>query len=117
MKLSEIKGDDALEVITKIIEPIAQIASDKKLQADRKAGKPKLLIIKYVLENYKPQVFEILAALNQTSVDEYKKTVSLISLPMEIMEILNDPEVMVLFNSQSQTEKTSSGSASENTEA
>jgi len=33
------------------------------------------------------------------------------------MDIFNDPEIELLFGSQSQTDKTSFGSATENTEA
>ena len=117
MKLSSIKGEDAIEVVARILEPIARIASDSQIRKDREAKKPVLLIIKYALENYKSDVLEILAALNMTSVDEYVANVNLVTLPLHIMEIMNDPEVQAVFESQSQTEKTSSGSVTESTEA
>ena len=42
---------------------------------------------------------------------------NLLTLPQQLLEIFNDPEMEMLFQSQSQTDKTSFGSATENTEA
>ena len=117
MRLSEIKGEDAIEVIADIIEPIAIIAADKDFEKERKAKKPMLMLVKYVLKKHRQSVIEILAALDMKTVEEYLETVNVVSLPKQIMEALNDPEVMSLFQSQSQTEKTSFGSVMESTEA
>ena len=118
MRLSDIKGEAALDVICKIIDPLSEIAMDAKFLKDFKAGKPKLMLVKYVITNHKKSLLEILAALDMKSVDEYMETVNLLTLPQQILDIVNDPEIAVLFDSQGQTmEKTSSGSATENTEA
>lgn len=117
MKLSEIKGEDALEAVANIIEPLAKISVDKKFMAEYKSNKPKLLLIKYLLKEHKHEVVEILAALNLQAVDEYMETINLVTLPYQILEAINDPELQVLFQSQSQTEKTSFGSVTESTGA
>lgn len=116
MKLSEIKGDKAFEVLAEIIEPIAQIASDKEIVKSWNS-KPKLLTVKQMLQTHKDELIIILAALNLQSVEEYRETVTLINLPRQVIEMLDDEEVMELFGSQSQTEKTSFGSVTETTEA
>lgn len=117
MKLSEIKGEAALDAVADIIEPLAKIASDKRFMQELRSGKPKLLLIKFLLKEHKQEVLEILAVLDQKTVEEYMETVNLITLPQQILEAINDPEVAVLFQSQGQTEKTSFGSATENIEA
>ena len=58
---------------------------------------------------------QILATMDGVPVDEYKCNV--FSLPVKILELLNDPEMIQLFQYQGQTgDANSSGSASENTE-
>ena len=117
MKLSEIKGEKAFEVVADILEPISEIAMDAQFMAAFKAGKPKLMLVKYILKKQKSALIRILAALDLKTVDEYMETVNLVTLPQQILDMLNDPEVSKLFGLQSQTEKASSGSASENIEA
>lgn len=117
MKLSEIKGEQALDVLADIIEPIAEIAMDAEVREMRKAGKPRLLIVRQVIKTHKEALIQILAALDMKTVEEYRETLNLTTLPLQIMEMLNDEHVGELFGLQSQTEKTSFGSAMENTEA
>lgn len=117
MKLSEIKGEAAIEAVADIIEPLAKIAGDKGFLKEYRSDKPKLLLIKYLLKEHRSEVLEILAVLDQKSVEEYMETVNLVTLPQQILETVNDPEVAVLFQSQSQTDKTSFGSVTESTEA
>lgn len=118
MKLSEIKGEAALDAIVDIIDPVAEIAMDKDFVKDMQSGKPRLLLVKQAIKKHKDAVFKILAILDQKTVEDYKKTVNLVTLPQQILEVLNDPEMAVLFGSQSQeTVETSVGSVSESTGA
>lgn len=117
MRLSEIKGEDALDVVADLIEPIAEIAMDEQFMTAYRAGKPKLLLIKYVLKAHKHAMLTMLATLERKSVEDYVKEVNLLSLPAQILDIVEDPEVARLFGLQGQTEKPSFGSAMENTEA
>ena len=67
------------------------------------------------IKNHKKAVMQILATMDGVPVDEYKCNV--FSLPVKILEILNDPDLVKLFTYQGQTgDANSSGSASENTE-
>jgi hypothetical protein len=114
MKLSEIKGEQALDVLADIIEPASEIMSDKLVSAAAKSGQ-QVKAIKLAIKGHKRALIEIMAALDGAEVDEYE--VNVLTLPAKLLEILNDPMVMSLFTSQGQkTEKTSSGSATENIE-
>jgi hypothetical protein len=115
VKLSEIKGERALDVLADLIEPASEIMTDKMITTCAKNGE-KMKAIKFAIKNHKRAVIEILAALDGVEdVDSYK--VGVLTLPAKLLEILNDSEVMSLFTSQGQiVEKTSSGSATENTE-
>lgn len=112
MRLSEIKGEQALDVVAEIIDPITELALDTELR-----GKPKIMMIKQALKSHREAVIAILAALDLKTVEEYKESMNLLTLPQQLLEIFNDPEMEMLFQSQSQTDKTSFGSATENTEA
>lgn len=114
MKLSEIKGEAAIEVIALIIEPATEIMTDVEFRdVARKRNIPKAASI--ALRNHKKAVLEILAALDGEDPETYNP--SLLSIPAKLLELFNDPELMALFSSQDPTSETnSSGPVSENTE-
>lgn len=112
MKLSEIKGDQALDTLAELIDPIQIILGDGTFQ-EKVKDKPKLEIVKILLKEYKKPIIEIMAILDGVPVDEYE--INLLSLPKKLLEILNDEEVMSLFTSAEQTDKLDNfGSVSEN---
>lgn len=114
MKLSEIKGEAAIEVIALIIEPATEIMTDVEFRdVARKRNIPKAASI--ALKNHKKAVLEILAALDGEDPETYNP--SLLSIPAKLLELLNDPELTALFSPQDQISETkSSGPVSENTE-
>jgi len=115
MKLSEIKGERALEVIADLMDPVTEIISDAAFKDAVKNG-TKGDAIKYLLKNHQRNVITILALIQGEDPATYEP--SLVSLPLLLMDLLNDPDVSSLFGLQSQsTHVASSGSATENTEA
>ena len=111
MKLSEYQGEAALDILAELIEPAGEIMSDKHLGEAFKENRFKA--IGMAIKNHKKAVMQILATMDGVPVDEYKCNV--FSLPVKILEILNDPEMIQLFQYQGQTgDANSSGSASEN---
>ena len=112
MKLSDLKGEAALEALADIIDPAIEILADKEMVKAFKT-KPRIEIIKMAIKRHKKAVLTILAALDGETPETYE--VNILSLPKKMLEVFNDPELQSLFSSQSQT-ATSFGSASENTE-
>ena len=113
MKLSEYHGEAALDILAELIEPSGEIMADKEIGDVFKQNRFKA--IGMAIKNHKKAVMQILATMDGVPVDEYKCNV--FSLPVKILEILNDPEMIQLFQYQGQTgDANSSGSASENTE-
>jgi hypothetical protein len=77
-------------------------------------------MVKPAIKNHKRDLIVILARLENMPVDEYEKKMNLLTLPKQVMELFNDPEVQNLFFSQGESQVTSlasSSSATENTEA
>ena len=113
MKLSEYQGEAALDLLADLIEPAGEIMSDKQIGDIFKKNRFKAIGL--AIKNHKKAVMQIMATMDGVPVDEYKCNV--FSLPVKIMELLNDPEMIRLFTYQGQTgDAKSSGSASENTE-
>ena len=109
-KLSEIKGEDALDVLAEIIEPVSEIANDQVFIAYIRSGK-KVPAIRLAIRDHKKAILTIMANLEGEDPKTYSP--SLIKLPMLLLELLNDPELALLFQ-QEQT-VTTSGSATGNT--
>ena len=116
MRLSDIKGEAAIDAVADLIEPVSEIAVDKKVVELFRNGQ-RLKAISGALKGHRRAVIEILAILDQKSPEEYMTTVTLASLPMQALDILNDPELAMLFTDAVETEKPSSTPATENTEA
>lgn len=113
MKLSEYQGEAALDILADLIEPAGEIMSDKQIGDIFKENRFKAIGL--AIKNHKMAVMQILATMDGVPVEEYKCNV--FSLPVKILEILNDPEMIQLFQYQGQTgDANSSGSASVNTE-
>ena len=113
MKLSEYQGEAALDILADLIEPAGEIMSDKEIGEVFKENRFKAIGL--AIKNHKKAVMQILATMDGVPVEEYKCNV--FSLPVKILELLNDPDMIQLFQYQGQTgDAKSSGSASVNTE-
>lgn len=121
MKLSDVKGEKALDMLADLIDPASEIMADKEIKAvfqtrGKKGAEkpPKMRAVKLALKKHKGAVMEILAALEGKDPDTYAKEVNILTLPMKLLDILNDKELMGLFTSQGQSPE-AFGSATENT--
>lgn len=110
MKLSEIKGEQALDVLVELIDPAAEIFGDKEVATAWKSG-VRINAVKVMITNHKKAVIRILAILDGENPETYE--VNVLTLPVKLLEILNDPELASLFTSAERTVgATSSASAS-----
>lgn len=105
MKLRDLKGDRAIEVIADLIAPIANIASDQKnlqlFRAQKLEGETdrEMAIrdlsqkIPTLLRTHKKDVLAILCAVNGAEPDE----LSLIDIMKGAVELANDQDFLSLF--------------------
>jgi hypothetical protein len=110
-KLADIKGEEALDVLACIVDEVSTICVDKKFVSLAK-GKNKIKIIQYLLSNYKHEILNVMAAIE--GVDPKDFSPSIVEIPKMLLDMMNDPDLVMLF--QSQDTVTSSGSATENIE-
>ena len=107
MKLSEIKGERAIEVIADLIEPIANIASDKDcadlfsvkpVKGEDKNATARKHIVKKVpvlLKTHKRDVIQVIATLDGKSIDD----MNLFSITAALIGIVQDEALIELFTS------------------
>lgn len=101
MKLSDIKGERALDVLADMIEPVAEIMGDRDIAAILQSGKAPIKAIKLALKNHKRAVLDMMAAIDGEDPETYQP--SIFVLPKRLLDLLNDPEVQRLFSSQEVT--------------
>ena len=113
MRLSDFENEDALDLLADIIEPASEIMGDGKIAKMFREWKPPLLICAEILRHHKKSAVEIIAAMHKESPDTIR--FNAITLAKDVLDLLNDPAVQMVFTSQSQeSENKSSGSATEN---
>lgn len=111
MKLSEIKGERALEVIADLIEPITNIASDKNCKGafvthpeegetnEEAVARNIKEKIPTLLKSHKKDLVNIVGTLEGKNAEE----LSLIEITHSVLEMLNDKALLQLFFSAGQT--------------
>lgn len=121
MKLSEIKGTDAIDVIADILDPITVIMADKEIKAlaTQTPRPPAITMARIILKNQKAAILEILARLNGEDPKTFNP--SLIKLPFMLMELIKeiseDEDLVSLFRGQPQmSSSVSSGAVMPTTE-
>jgi len=95
-KLSEIKGEEAIDVLAEILVPIVDIWSDeevKKGYEDKNVAKA----VSVALKKYHKEIIGIFATLDGKTYEEECKAINLVSLPADIIELLNEPAIKSLF--------------------
>lgn len=116
MKISEFKGENAIEFIGDIIEPVSKIFSDEIVRGFfSKNADNKSAIVKHICKEYATEAIEVLAAMQGIAPEEYEGNP--FTIMMQVFEIMNDPDLLSVFTlSEQKTASTSSGSVSTNSE-
>lgn len=101
MRLSEIKGKKAYEVLADLITPIKVLATDEEI---RKAANVAYIdALQLALRTHPDELTAILAILDLEDPETYDVTLAV--LPRKVMELYTDPDIRDLFMSQSQKEE------------
>ena len=113
-KLSDYKGEDAIELWADLLEPLSSIISDEKVAGLMKPGNPAILLAKQILKSKKKEASEILLRIDPEPLTGLNIIARLVGI---INEMEEDEDIRNFFTSPGQTiTKESSGSAMENTE-
>lgn len=99
MKLSEFKGEEAIEVLADLIEPASKIMSDTKIREMVKSKISDIKLVQHMLKEHSKPVLDMYCILNKTTAE----TATPITLTKAVLEMLNDEELKSLFTSQAQS--------------
>ena len=112
MRLADIKGDKAFEVLADLLTPVANICADEEF-VDA-INRTYIEGMQVALKSHAEDVKTMIALLDLEDPETYE--INLAVLPKKFLELVNDPDVKDLFTSQRPEVETTSGSATENTE-
>ena len=114
-KLSEYKDDEALDLLADILDPCAEIFADKELVKCIRANE-RSKAVKMAIKDHRKDVVAIMARLHGVEVEEFHY--NLFTLPMMLLSVLNDKDLLDFFSSQGEkVVEIPSGSVTEITEA
>jgi len=99
-KLSEYRDEEALDMMADLLEPCVSIFSDEEFANQYRAGKT-LQAVKSAIKNHKREVMQALAIMEGVPLEEYH--CDILTLPMRLLEIINDEKLQQVFTSQVQT--------------
>lgn len=99
-KLSEYKGEEAIILVSKLIDPIFELCSEKTIYNAFLGKGNKLKAIKIATQKHPGAVLKLLAILEGEEYETYKDKVTVFTLPNAFQEILEDEDLATLFFSQ-----------------
>lgn len=112
-RLSEYKDEDALDLLADILSPTVEIMQDEAVQKFFNKGDENMTVadvVTLVIKSHKKAVMQIMAALEGVPSEEYH--CNIFTLPAQLMQVVNDPDLRAFFALQGQTDSAStSGSA------
>lgn len=84
-KISDYKGDDAIELWGDLLGPISNILGDKRIAIIVKSGKPKMAIAQAILKTHKEDVKEIFLRIDDSEING-------LNILSRLMNVLNEFE-------------------------
>lgn len=115
-KLSDYKGEDAIELWADLLEPLSNILTNQKIVKTVTSGAKPLIIAKDILTECKTEAVEILLRIDDTPIDGFNIIVRLVELIKEVGE-RDDIKSFFGYAEQAKEESAYSGSAMVNTAA
>lgn len=112
-KLSEIKDEEALDVLVDLLDPVVEIFGDKKIAEAYRSGN-RVKTVQMAIKEHKKAVITMMAVLEGVPVEDFH--CNLFTLPKQLLTIFNDPELTSFFDVQGEKDSViPSGSVTETT--
>ena len=103
MKISDIKGEAALDAFADMLDPAMEIMTDPAISAAYKNPETtRAQLVGLIVKGHKKAVITIMAILDGKDPETYVDEINIFTVPAKLMEIINDPEVRSLFPLQAQ---------------
>ena len=113
-KILDARGEEALDVLADLIDPISEIAGDAEISGMMKTGGSATVaqLAAAILRRHKNAVVQIMAIDDGKTEDEEKSLLSVVTIPRRLLRLLSVPEIKELFFGAAEGAGSASGSAS-----
>lgn len=113
-KLSDYKGEDAIDLWADLLEPLSIIFTNNDIKSVYHSKESALIKAKTIIKNCKAETIEILERIDPTPIDGLNLVVRLVEM---LVELEGDDTLKGFFDfsEPEKREKESSGSVTENT--
>ena len=113
-KLSDYKGNDAIELWADLLDPLSAIFTDKAIADVVHSGQSKIKIAQAIIKNHAQDAVDILTRIDDEPIDGLNIIIRLVEL---ITEIGQNEDVKRFFGFAAEQTSEYSGLPTENTEA
>ena len=117
-KILDARGEDALDVLADLLDPVTEIAQDEEISAMMRTGGTATVaqFAAAILRKHKSAVVQIMAIDDGKTPDEERKVLSAITIPARLMKLLSVPAIKEMLFGAAETSGSADGSfaASEN---
>lgn len=99
-KLNEYRDEEALDLLADLLEPFTELFKDNDFRREYGENN-QIKAVSIALKRHKPQIMQILARMEGVPLEEYHCTIA--TLPLRLIELLNDKDLREVFTSQAET--------------
>lgn len=114
-RLSDYKGDEAIELWADLLDPLTEILTDPEVASVTKQGLPPIVIAKTILKKHKIAAADILLRIDPEPLDGINIVMRLVNILVEVGE-RSELKSFFGYAAQERMESESTGSVTEITE-
>lgn len=117
-RILDARGEEALDVLADLLDPVTEIAQDAEISAMMKSGGKVTYsqLIAAILRKHKAVVFQIMAIDDGKTPEEERKLLTAITIPARLMKLMQVPAIKEMLFGVAEANGSADGSsaASEN---
>lgn len=116
-KILDARGEEALDVLADLLDPVTEIAQDPEISAMMRGGKATVAQFTVaILKSHKSAVVDIMAIDDGKTAEEERKLLSVATIPLRLMALLKNAAIKEMLFGAAETSESADGSstASEN---
>lgn len=113
-KILEARGDEALDVLAELLEPVGAIAADPEISKMMQTGGggTMLDLARAMLKSHKAEVVQIMAIDDGVSPEKERGMLTALTIPGRLLKLLSVPAVRDLLFGSAETTPPATGSSS-----
>lgn len=112
-KILDARGDEALDVLSNLLDPVGKIAADPEISGMMQTGGggTMLDLAKAMLKNHKAEVVEIMAIDDGKTAEQERRILTALTIPGRLLKLLSVPAVRELLFGSAATGDPATGSS------